>query len=138
MSLATMLFSFEGRLRRSHWWVIRLVSTVGFLALLAIPFGVVNAIWPTPPSQSLEGVAGVVLVVIGLPSVAAYVWMYLATSVKRLHDQNLTGWITPLFFVPYVGGLAALVVLGFIDGTKGPNRFGPSEKYPESVAETFA
>jgi uncharacterized membrane protein YhaH (DUF805 family) len=68
----------------------------------------------------------------------AYAWIFVATAVRRLHDQDLPGWITALFLIPYAGGLAAFIMLGCLDGTKGPNRFGPSDKYPTAVADTFA
>jgi uncharacterized membrane protein YhaH (DUF805 family) len=135
MPLRTMLLSFEGRMRRSHWWAIRVITTVVLCVLLFLAVGVLAAVFPAPGSKAASGV---VLIVAGLPALAAYLWVYLATSVKRLHDQDLPGWIAVLFFVPYVGGLAAFVVLGCLEGTKGPNKFGPSEKFPEAIAETFS
>ena len=135
MPLGTMLLSFDGRMRRSHWWAIRVISTVLLCILLFLAVGVLTAAFPAPQSKAAGGIA---LIVAGLPAVVAYLWVYLATSVKRLHDQDLTGWIAALFFVPYVGGLAAFIVLGCLEGTKGPNKFGPSEKFPEAIAETFS
>jgi uncharacterized membrane protein YhaH (DUF805 family) len=130
-----MLLSFDGRMRRSQWWMIRIVVTAILCALLLVAVGVTAAVFPEPQSKTAIGIT---LIVAGLPAAAAYLWIYLATSVKRLHDQDLTGWITLLFFVPYVGGFAAFIVLGCLEGTKGPNKFGPSEKFPEAVAETFS
>ena len=51
----------------------------------------------------------------------------LALGVKRLHDRDMSGWWTLISFVPF-GGFILLVILGFLDGTQGPNRFGPSPK----------
>jgi uncharacterized membrane protein YhaH (DUF805 family) len=136
--LSTMLFSFEGRMRRSHWWAIRIVSTIAFFVVLGVVYVPLAAIFPSPQSDTGSAVVGTVTLVIALPVFAAYMWIDLATSVKRLHDQDLTGWFTLLFFVPYLGSLAAFIMLGCLDGTKGPNKFGPSEKYPTAIAETFA
>jgi len=135
MPLRTMLFSFDGRMRRSHWWAIRVVATVILCVLLFLAVGVLAAVFRPPQSNAAGGIA---LIAAGLPALVAYLWVYLATSVKRLHDQDLTGWIAVLFFIPYVGSFAAFIVLGCLDGTKGPNRFGPSEKFPEAIAETFS
>ena len=135
MPLRTMLLSFDGRMRRSHWWAIRVIATVVLVVLLLVAVGVLAALFPPPQSKAAGGIA---MIAVGLPVVAAYLWVYLATSVKRLHDQDLTGWIAVLFFVPYVGGLAAFIVLGCLEGTKGSNKFGPSEKFPEAIAETFS
>ena len=135
MPLTTMLFSFEGRMRRSHWWAIRVATTAVFFVLLLIAVGISSAASSTPESKAASGIA---VIVVGLPMLAIYLWVDVATSVKRLHDQDLSGWITLLFFVPYVGGFAAFVMLGCLEGSKGPNKYGPSEKYPQAIAETFA
>jgi uncharacterized membrane protein YhaH (DUF805 family) len=51
----------------------------------------------------------------------------LAVQVRRFHDQDLSGWFVLLAFVPYLGGLIMLIFM-CIDGTAGPNRFGPDPK----------
>ena len=42
----------------------------------------------------------------------------LALSIRRMHDQNRSGW---WILVPLVGA----IMIMFIGGTAGPNRFGP-------------
>lgn len=88
-----------------------------------------------------------------------------AVQVRRLHDTNRTGWWLLMPFIPYVVGLsamvvgifsgntgaaivgglfsfvgliAAIVVLVFLclDGTRGPNRFGPDPKDPAGDLES--
>ena len=59
-------------------------------------------------------------------------------SVRRLHDLDLSGWwYLAVFFLPRfipdapirsAASIAMLVILGGIDGTCGPNRFGPDPK----------
>jgi uncharacterized membrane protein YhaH (DUF805 family) len=51
----------------------------------------------------------------------------LAVMVRRLHDTNRRGWWALIIFVPILGVIALLVLL-CLDGTKGPNRFGPDPK----------
>ncbi|MDZ3831226.1 MAG: DUF805 domain-containing protein [Sphingopyxis sp.] len=51
----------------------------------------------------------------------------IAVAVRRLHDQDKSGWFYLLSFIPYVGGIILLVFM-CIDGTRGPNRFGPDPK----------
>ena len=53
----------------------------------------------------------------------------LAVQVRRLHDQNKSGWFMLLSLVP-LGGIVLLIFM-FIDGTAGPNRFGPDPKAAE-------
>ena len=67
-------------------------------------------------------------------TVASYVLGFLPdgafTSLGQLADRGL--WIAGLFLLAGVaatiGCLYLLIVLGFLDGTPGPNRFGPSPK----------
>jgi uncharacterized membrane protein YhaH (DUF805 family) len=86
-------------------------------------------------------------------SVSIAIWVsYLAIGVKRLHDRDKSGWWIVVFYIlPWIVGSAAnavdkqgndtltlilsliglllmlwgIVVLGFLRGTRGPNRFGP-------------
>lgn len=50
----------------------------------------------------------------------------LAVSVRRLHDADLSGLWWLLAFVP-LGGVVILV-FHVLDGTPGPNRYGPDPK----------
>lgn len=59
-----------------------------------------------------------------LLAVLALIWPSLAIQAKRWHDQDRSAWWILIGLVPFVGGLIALVMCGFIQGTPGPNRFG--------------
>jgi uncharacterized membrane protein YhaH (DUF805 family) len=143
-----LLFSFEGRTRRSHFWI-------GWLICLGA--GVV---------------AGWIPLLGGLISLAL-IWPNLAISVKRLHDMGQSGWLIAIPWVvsivgifvavgmigvsaltntaaleredpaailalvgPAIGlfGLLLLVNLGFLlwiglsEGQRGDNRYGPNPK----------
>ncbi|WGM30265.1 DUF805 domain-containing protein [Brevundimonas sp. NIBR11] len=79
----TALFSFQGRMRRSHFWI-------GWLICLGI--GVVAGWIPfLGPLVSL-----------------ALIWPNLAITVKRLHDMGQTGWLAA---IPFVAGMVALVAI---------------------------
>jgi len=140
-SFARLFFSFSGRVGRSGFWLVSLVWFVlveafsywwdqrGFIAAAAYDHALVNA----------------ALVVGSLPAIVSAV----AVSVRRLHDRNKSAWwLIPMGVVPpvlqAVGSLNsldsalavtlmvvsvalslwALVELGFMPGTTGPNRFG--------------
>lgn len=55
----------------------------------------------------------------------------LAVQVRRFHDQDKSGWFILLGFIPYIGGLILFVFM-CLEGTRGPNRFGPDPKDPYS------
>ena len=61
----------------------------------------------------------------------------LAVVIRRLHDQDKSGWFILLGLIPFVGGIV-LLVFYCLDGTRGPNRFGPDPKGNGSYDHTFA
>lgn len=119
------LFTLEGRLRRSEWWLTRLLVLGLFIAFLIV-VGVLDA------TVGIDGGSGeAMLVVLSMAGFAAVLWIDVCAGVKRLHDQDMSGWMYLLVLVPALGALFALIVLGIIDGTPGSNDYGPSTKYPD-------
>ena len=147
-----LFLSFEGRIRRSHFWI-------GWLVCLGL--GVVFGWIP----------------ILGFFLSIALIWPNLAITVKRLHDMGHTGWLAAIPYAvgivgaivaftmigataimnsaaleaedpaaifalvgPAIGlfGLMFLVALGFLlwigltDGQPGDNRFGPNPKALQS------
>src|SRR5689334_2935945 len=109
-------------MRRRHWWLTRLVAWGGFMLLLMIAggFAIVAKGGDVDAAMlaMLTSPAVVLLPVIG--------WIDVAGCVKRLHDTGTTGWAYLMVFIPFVGSILPIVVMGCLDGTRGPNRFGPS------------
>lgn len=138
------LFSFEGRLRRSHFWIAWLIILAANVLTSWIPFVGLLLLWPT-----------------------------FAIGVKRLHDMGLTGWLVILPWVLNIVGTIAMVAsiglqaimnapaleaedpaaiiamvapifgwlgllllanlgfllwIGLVEGTRGPNRYGEDPK----------
>lgn len=129
-----LLFSFEGRVNRAKYWLVALV-TIGLS--IAIAFLLI--------AVALNSIAGfsVLALLILIPTYVGVV-----VGVKRLHDRNKSGWWLLLYYlVPGIlTGLAgdsyegtnlalnvvghaislwALIDLGFLRGTAGPNDYGP-------------
>ena len=48
----------------------------------------------------------------------------LAVSVRRLHDGDHSAWLLLWVLVPLIGWIV-LLILYILEGTRGPNRFGP-------------
>ena len=87
----------------------------------------------------IEMPAGVKSMLVGIVIVTTIFCNVFAipVSVRRLHDFDLSGWWYLAFFLPSfipdapirsVASIALLLILGGIDGTCGPNRFGPDPK----------
>lgn len=50
---------------------------------------------------------------------------------RRLNDQNRSGWLQLLFLIP-LAGLVPVIMMTFIRGTEGDNRFGAQPAPPTS------
>lgn len=152
-----LLFSFEGRTRRSHFWI-------GWLICLGVS---VVAGW---------------IPFLGVLISFALIWPNLAIAVKRLHDMGKSGWLIvvpwvativgsivaismigvtaftnaaalddedPMALLAVIGpalgilgllmllNLAFLLWIGLSGGQPGANRFGPNPKDP-TPAHTFS
>lgn len=83
-----LFFSFEGRTRRSHFWI-------GWLVCLGL--GVVFGWIP----------------LLGMVLSIALIWPNLAITVKRLHDMGHSGWLAAIpYVVCFVGMIGAFMMIG--------------------------
>jgi len=126
---------FEGRSRRMEYWMFTLfywiVLVVGLFAFFA-------ASGPSYDAAG-EGSSGVGIVIVGLLMLVFVLGSFipgLAVQVRRLHDQNISGWLVLINFIPYLGALVMLVLM-CIKGTNGPNDYGP-DPLERSQADVFA
>ena len=112
---------FSGRSCRREYWMFALLSiivAVGSIILMAIGGGLSETGDSAP--GPLFWLGGAIIVIWGLASIIPSI----AVQVRRFHDQDRSGWMVLLGFIPYVGGLIVLIFM-CLEGTRGPNRFGP-------------
>lgn len=117
---------FSGRSRRMEYWSFTLA-----LFLLMVGIFLVQDLLGVDPDSDIAAIP-VMLLVLGtfVPS--------LAVLVRRLHDQDKSGWNVLWYFFPFIGSLIVLVFL-FLNGTQGENRFGPDPKQPDGdLADVFS
>lgn len=107
MSISQMLFSFEGRMLRSKFWLI-----VAPLIALDIVLRV-----------ELDHTDNVVEISLILLLALSTMWIGLAAYVKRWHDLNRSGMMTLLMLIPLFN-ILVLLYLGFAPGTSGTNKYG--------------
>ena len=100
MDYGQLLLSFDGRINRGKYWAV--VATFLVVSLIALRISVA------------------MYYIVAL----AFIWPGLAVQVKRWHDRGKSGWWVLIMFVPLIGGIWALVELGFLRGTSGPNQYG--------------
>jgi uncharacterized membrane protein YhaH (DUF805 family) len=112
---------FSGRSRRKEYWMFALGVLIAMFALSFLLIGGIDFSTGMPE----EGF-GLGLIALTLLSLAILI-PGIAVQVRRFHDQDKSGWFVLLNFVPYIGGLIVLVMM-CLEGTKGPNRYGPDPK----------
>ena len=176
MDWVWFLFAFDGRLNRAKVWLALLVILCWMVLIAALMLGI-DALFGNPVksvhfnlndifafvdpavlraaiARLREGKeaspAHLVLTFFHTAGTLLFAWVYLATSVKRLHDRDRSGWwVAPFFVIPglfaqfadrlpesYLMFPIALTVFvlmtwGFIEiyclkGTRWTNRFGPN------------
>lgn len=119
MNIMHLLTSYQGRIRRMHFWL-------GLLGIIVV-FGVLYSILASMSGMASGSPNGLILALMGvLYLVYLYVWA--AIMVKRAHDRDKTGWFVLIILIPLIGAIWILIELGFLDGTQGPNKYGPSPK----------
>jgi uncharacterized membrane protein YhaH (DUF805 family) len=103
---------FSGRASRSEYWWWALVSIVVSIVLqILIASGTAGATATasgtvtSAPGPGLF-IGGILAVVWGLATIVPS----LALVARRLHDVNLSGWLMLVALVPFLGGLALLVM----------------------------
>ncbi|MFN3370167.1 MAG: DUF805 domain-containing protein [Sphingomonadaceae bacterium] len=128
--------TFSGRARRLEYWLWQLfVAAVTSLLL----FWLLTALGNLPPltgdqaadqaavSAAMAASPGATLPAFGLIAFSLFVFLpSLAVSVRRLHDSGKSGWWI-LLGLTAIGSLVLLIFF-LLDGTRGPNRFGPDPK----------
>jgi uncharacterized membrane protein YhaH (DUF805 family) len=158
------LFRFEGRINRAKLWLAALVIVCWmiFLAGLSVAAGLISGgevsfdtsdlfrvIDPASyKSLSWAGLPALLIKVIGTP---LFLWVYFATSIKRLHDRDKSSWWMVPFFVfpglynqfadrfgdywmvamPFALAAFTFCIWGFVEmyflrGTRSTNQYGPN------------
>jgi uncharacterized membrane protein YhaH (DUF805 family) len=143
VTLAQKLFGFQGRLRRRDFWTLWISCTL----TAAVLFVVITRSFGIQVSDQERQLIPL-----------AILWPTYALLAKRMHDRNRSAWWALLLLAPELvgyleavvdlpqvlllpskitGGLVALwffFEFGFLEGTLGDNRFGPSPKAQIALA----
>ncbi|MEM1030698.1 MAG: DUF805 domain-containing protein [Myxococcota bacterium] len=112
-TMKQLLFSFEGRALRMHYWLGTLGASFVAVTIIVLATLVLGR-------AGQEAVPFIALLVY-IPTL----WITLALAVKRWHDRGKSGWWVFIALVPLIGGLWQLVECGFLEGDPGANAYGP-------------
>jgi len=170
MDWVWFLFSFDGRINRAKLWLAMLVILCWMIFLGAVIVAI-QSLFGGPTSFSFGTkeifklvdpavywsltLADLPRLLLKLLGTSLLLWVYLATSIKRLHDRDKSGWWMVAYFVlpglhnefadqfpddtylTLAPGLlaAALCIWGFVEmyclkGSRKTNRFGADPLAP--------
>ncbi len=120
-------FDFAGRSRRKEYWLFIL-----FYIVVLIPLAILDNVLGltigggevVSYSEFGDGYASVgfnaPMGILSMIWAALNLIPSLAAAIRRMHDQDKSGWF---ILIPFYN-----LILLFLDGTRGPNRFGPDPK----------
>lgn len=120
---------FNGRARRSEYWLFFL-----FVFVVSIVLNIIGGMVMGGSSDPTNPFAGASL--LGLIWALITLIPSLAVGVRRLHDTDRSGWWILIGLIPLVGAIV-LIIFYVLDGTPGPNKFGPDPK-GRGAADTFS
>lgn len=124
---------FSGRSRRKEYWMFALL-----IVIVGVALGLITGQFTTisDSTNAFEMATwSSTSILLGLFYLAIFI-PALAVQVRRFHDQDKTGWLVLLNFIPFIGGLIVLIFM-CLDGTHGENRFGPDPKSGENIKDVF-
>lgn len=113
-------FDFSGRSRRKEFWLWVLFVWIVLFVLMyldsALGLGGTATGYAEGGSVGFNMTGGWLTNLFGLATIIPGI----AVAVRRAHDQDKSGWFV---LIPIYG-----FIMMFIEGTRGPNRFGPDPK----------
>lgn len=117
MDFQKFYFSAKGRVNRKQFW-LRLMLPVFAVGIILV---ILDAALGTRDPESV----GLFLGLFSLIWSLIIIFPSILVNIKRFHDRDKSGWWVLIALVPLIGPLWLLIELGFLNGTPGPNRFGP-------------
>jgi uncharacterized membrane protein YhaH (DUF805 family) len=110
--LIWLFFRFSGRVNR----VVFLLTFLLMLVVVSFPLYQFMRV----PAESMA--AQIWSVLFGIIFVT-FLWIHIATSVKRLHDMGKPGILAVSLFIPVVS-IIVFLILCLFPGSIGPNQYG--------------
>jgi uncharacterized membrane protein YhaH (DUF805 family) len=114
--------SFNGRIGRQTYWLAYCLPA----AAISFVSGVIDG-----ANGQVDGIGPAYLLAILVCFVPS-----LAGGVKRCHDRGKSGWWLLLSLIPVLGMVWALIDLGCLRGTVGPNDYGEDPVSTSRAAAT--
>ena len=121
-----VFLSYSGRIGRTGYWLgllaLGIIEIAAILMLLRLSGGTLADLAADPDTLSEAALMHVLLPV----AIVSLMFLYptYAITTKRWHDRGKSGWWSLIVLVPIIGGIWALIELGFLGGEDGVNNYG--------------
>ena len=122
-------FDFSGRSSRKEYWMFHLFLLVFLVGMIFILDSVERDLKYGAISDYGFGLFGIIILASIIPHVAV--------TIRRYHDQSLSGWYYLWTFFPYIGGLISIYFM-VQEGTPDENQWGPDPLQDGIDTEIFA
>jgi len=117
-------FAASGRIGRMRYVVYAFGLTMLSYLAIAVVGGILAAIMGGFDSASANSGATMLLGFLAMVVMLFILVMTVIYAIRRLNDINASGWFVLLFLVPIVNLIMGLLLI-FMPGTRGANKFGP-------------
>ncbi len=137
---------FQTRSSRSEYWWVALYQIIVAVVLMIPLFGAIGGLAMSGDLESNPtAIYGVFFGMAGLPILLFFLVNIIpgiALGVRRIHDFDKSGW---LYLIVLLGGFIPIasifisigwLIVNFLRGTVGPNRFGEDPLDP--ISDTFS
>lgn len=122
-ALSRNYFQFYGRARRAEYWGYTLFYVITLIVCF-IADSVVSAFVFAAYADGEAGFLPIFIVLFYVYSIIPGI----SITVRRLHDQDMSGWLFLLNIIPYIGPIIIFILM-FFDSRPQLNKHGPSPKY---------
>lgn len=123
MTWQNMLFSAQGRIRRTDYWLWSIGKFIFFMVLYAA-IGLLTRASIGVESETPNPIMLLTYVI----CVPLSLWTSVCIGAKRWHDRDKSGLMYLILLIPLVGVIWTFIECGCLDGTPGRNQYGPSPK----------
>ncbi len=121
----TRFGDFSGRASRSEYWLFiffLILTNSALLVVFSMVSGVTNLSVYSEPNN-----AGLFVLLVATAFNLAMIVPHLSVAFRRLHDSEKSAAWLLLSLVPL--GQLVILIFTLLDGTQGPNRYGPDPKH---------
>jgi len=126
MRIIDTFLSPNGRLSRVRFW----------LAYIGLALVIAAVAWGALALRERTGKTDVPWLTLIL-FIVPLAWINLCLMVKRWHDRNRSGLWLLINLIPGIGQMWTVIECGFIAGTPGGNKYGPSPTTSAPRASSF-